>query len=391
MRVRRQGSKTTWLCALFAVLVLVLAACGGGEEATDGEEATGAAGADGEATDGAAEADGEAGDGPYTIGLSNGFIGSEWRTQMVEDVEQVFAEYEEQGLVDELIVESADVDVNGQIQQIRNLISAGVDAIIVNPNSATALNAAFQEAENQGIEVYATDQAVEAEFVTNVVIDQEQWGVENAEWLAGELGDGARIVAINGIAGHPANEARWSGAQAVFDDAGIEVLTNANADWDEATAQQTMSDLLATYQDLDGVFTQDGMALGVFRALEAGNQAGEITQTGEARAGFMQAWNELLESDTEFASVGVVNPPGIAGTALRVAVNELQGNEVAEDAFAEDGHTLFAPIPGVVTNDNFEEFWPEVEGQPEAYVVDSIMTEEEVQQEFFSATSADAS
>ena len=385
MRIRRKRRNGAWIVALFSALVLVLAACGGADGA-GGETATdGAAGAETEA------ADEEAAAGPFTIGLSNGFIGSEWRTQMVEDVEQVFAEYEEQGLVDQLIVESADVDVNGQIQQIRNLISAGVDAIIVNPNSATALNVVFQEAEDQDIQVYATDQAVEAEFVTNVVIDQEQWGAENAEWLAGELGDRARIVAINGIAGHPANEARWSGAQAVFDDAGIEVLANANADWDEATAQQTMSDLLATYQNLDGVFTQDGMALGVFRALEANNRIGEITQTGEARAGFMQGWNELLESDTEFASVGVVNPPGIAGTALRVAVNELQGNQIADDAFAEDGHTLFAPIPGVVTNDNFDEFWPEVEGQPEAYVVDSIMTEEEVQEQFFSATSADAS
>jgi ribose transport system substrate-binding protein len=349
-----------------------MSACGGADEpAAEDEESPGAA------ADGGAAAD----SGPFTIGLSNGFVGSEWRTQMVEDVEEVFAEYQEQGLVDDLIVESADVDVNGQIQQIRNLISAGVDAIIVNPNSATALNAVFQEAEDQGIEVFATDQAVEADFVTNVVIDQTQWGATNAEWLAGELGDGARIVAINGIAGHPANEARWSGAQEVFDEAGVEVLTNANADWDEATAQQIMSDLLATYRDLDGVFTQDGMALGVFRALEANNRTGEVLQTGEARAGFMQTWNDLLESDTEFASIGVVNPPGIAGTALRVAVNRLQGKEFAEDALT-DGHTLFAPIPGEVTNDNFEEFWPEVEGKPEAYVVDSIMTEEEVQQYF---------
>jgi ribose transport system substrate-binding protein len=382
--LRRQGRRRTTIWALLAALALVLAACGGSAESSDGASA-GASGG-GEAAEG-----GEGGEGPFTIGLSNGFVGSEWRTQMVEDVRDVFAEYEEQGLVDELIVESADVDVNGQIQQIRNLISAGVDAIIVNPNSATALNAVFQEAEGQGIQVYATDQAVEAESVTNVVIDQTEWGASNAEWLAGEVGDGGRIVAINGIAGHPANEARWTGAQQVFSDANIEVLANANADWDEATAQQQMSDLLATYQNIDGVFTQDGMALGVYRALEANDQVGDITQTGEARAGFMQAWNEQLESDTDFGSIGVVNPPGIAGTALRVAVNELQGNQVAEDAYAEDGHTLFAPIPGEVTNDTFEEYWPDVEDQPEAYVVDSIMTEDEVQQEFFSAASADAS
>jgi ribose transport system substrate-binding protein len=318
---------------------------------------------------------GEDGEGPFTIGLSNGFIGSEWRTQMVGDVEQVFDEYEQQGLVDELIVESADVDVNGQIQQIRNLISAGVDAIIVNPNSETALNAVFQEAVDQGILVIATDQAVSSEAVTNVVIDQEEWGRRNAEWLAGELGEGGQIVAINGIAGHPANEARWTGASEVFDQSGIEVLAEANADWDQATAQQTMSDLLATYPDLDGVFTQDGMALGVYQALEANDLLGEVRQTGEARAEFMQNWNEQLEEDTGFESIGVVNPPGVAGSALRVAVHLLQGEELSGDAL--DGNTLFVPIPGEVTNENFEEWFPEVEGQNPAYVVDGMLTEEE--------------
>lgn len=372
MTLRRQGRGSRWVWALVAALALLVTACGGGAESTDGASAGASE---------SAEGGGEAAEGPFTIGLSNGFVGSEWRTQMVDDVEEVFAEYQEQGVVDELIVESADVDVNGQIQQIRNLISAGVDAIIVNPNSATALNAVFQEAEDQGIQVYATDQAVEAEVVTNVVIDQTEWGAANAEWLADEVGDGGRIVAVNGIAGHPANEARWSGAQQVFEDAGVEVLTNANADWDQATAQQTMSDLLATYQDLDGVFTQDGMALGVYRALEANDELDDVVQTGEARAGFMQNWNEQLESGDDYGSIGVINPPGIAATALRVAVNELQGGQIAEDQLT-DGHTLFVPIPGEVTNDNFDEYWPEVEDQPEAYVVDSIMSEDEVQQFF---------
>jgi ribose transport system substrate-binding protein len=326
---------------------------------------------------GGGEAEGEA---PFTIGLSNGFVGSEWRTQMVEDVQQVFDEYEQEGLVDQLIVESADTDVNGQIQQIRNLISAGVDAIIVNPNSATALNAVFEEAVNQGILVIATDQAVTSEQVTNVVIDQKEWGRRNAEWLAGELGEGGQIVAINGIAGHPANEARWTGATEVFDQAGIEVLTDANADWDEATAQQTMSDLLATYPDLDGVFTQDGMALGVYQALEANDLVGEILQTGEARAGYMQTWNEQLEQDTGFRSIGVVNPPGVAGTALRVALHLLQGEEFAEETL--DGNTLFVPIPGEVTNENFDQWYPEVEGENPAYVVDGMLTEEEVTEYF---------
>ena len=68
--------------------------------------------------------------GPFTIGISNGFVGSEYRTQMIADIEEAASEYQEAGTLEELVLENADTDVNGQIQQVRNLINAGVDAII---------------------------------------------------------------------------------------------------------------------------------------------------------------------------------------------------------------------------------------------------------------------
>lgn len=337
---------------------LVLAACSGG----------GAPGAEGEPS----------GDGPFTIGLSNSFIGSEYRTQMVEDVEEVFAEYLEAGLVDELVLENADTDTNGQIQQIRNLINRGVDAIIVDPSSETALNQVFKEATDQGILVYAVDQAVTEPSVTNVVIDQGEWARPSAEWLAEKVGDGGKIVVINGIAGHPANEVRWEVAQGVFDAAGVEVLTVADGGWDQATGQQAMSDLLATYPDIDGVWTQDGMAQGILRALEAAGKTDEVLVSGEARGGFMRMWSEL--ADSGFESIGVVNPPGTAGTALHVAIAQLQGKEF-KDGIVENG-TLTLVDPPVVTSANFDEIWGEISELGDAFVVDHVLSKTEVA-EFF--------
>lgn len=349
------------LSAVVATLsaALVLAACSGGSGGTG-------------------EGDAPAGDGPYTIGLSNSFIGSEYRTQMVEDVEEVFAQYKEEGLVDELVLENADTDTNGQIQQVRNLINKGVDVIIVDPSSETALNQVFKEATDQGILVYAVDQAVTEASVTNVVIDQGEWARPSAEWLAEKVGDGGKIVVINGIAGHPANEVRWEVAQSVFDAAGVEVLTVADGGWDQATGQQAMSDLLATYPDIDGVWTQDGMAQGILRALEAAGKTGDIVISGEARGGFMRMWSEL--ADTGFESVGVVNPPGTAGTALHVAIAQLQGKEL-KDGVVVDG-TLTLPDPPVVTGANFDEVWNEISDLGDAFVVDHVLSKDEVA-EFF--------
>jgi ABC-type sugar transport system substrate-binding protein len=119
----------------------------------------------------------------YTIGLSNGFIGSEWRTQMIQQLEAVAAELTEAGTPIELVIESADVDVQGQIQQIQNLINRGVDAIIVNPNDIAALNSALEEAVEAGIVVISIDQEIGAQGVINVVIDQKEWAMKRV-WRA---------------------------------------------------------------------------------------------------------------------------------------------------------------------------------------------------------------
>jgi ribose transport system substrate-binding protein len=378
MRYPRPKSRA--IAATVAILALVLAACGGEDnvtddtdteptdtEAVDDTEADDTEGDDTEADDSQADA------GPFTIGVSNGFTGSEWRTQMIANIEEVFAEYEEQGLVDELIIENDDVDEAGQIEQIRNLVSQGVDAIIINPNSPDALNAAFDEAAAEGVQIFAVDQAVTSESVTNVVIDQGEWAKISARWLSEQLGEGATIVGVNGIAGHPANEARWNGATEVFEENGIEVVAQANANWSQAEGQTVMQDLLNQYgDDIDGVWAQDGVAEGVLRALIDADRL-DLTTTGEARAGYLRLWQETDGLDT----IGVVNPPGVGATALRVAVLSLQGESIDEGQLT-DGNTMLLPLPESVTNAELDQWVDDVEGQPDGYSVDVILSEDEV-------------
>ena len=313
-------------------------------------------------------------EGPFTIGVSNGFIGSEWREQMLSTLETAFEEYEAEGVVDELVVESADVDINGQIQQIRNLIRSDVDAIIVNPNSPTALDQVFAEAADQGIQIVAIDQAVESENVVNVVIDQSEWASISAQWLADEVGEGGQIIAVNGIDGHPANEDRWSGASEVFDASGVEVVANDYAEWDQNQGQTVTRDLLASNPDVDGVFVQDGMALGAFRALQAEGALEDVALVGEARVGYMREWDAQRE-EGDFSSIGVPNPPSVSVSALHVVVRMLQGQEFAADAL--DGNNAWLPIPETVTDDNFDEQFAQVEDENDAYAVDHALTPEE--------------
>jgi ribose transport system substrate-binding protein len=320
-----------------------------------------------------------AGSGPFTIGISNGFVGSEWRTQMIQNFEDTAQEFTDAGIPVELVIESADVDVQGQIQQVQNLINRGVDAIIINPNDQAALNSVLEEAVDEGIVVIAIDQEIGAEGVYNVVIDQTEWARISARWLAEELGGEGEIVLIEGFVGHPANEARMAGVQEVLDEyPGITVVGRESGQWDQATGQQVMSDFLASLPNIDAVWTQDGMALGALTAVQTANPEEWPIMVGEARAGYLQLWDQILETRPDFTSIGVVNPPGVASAGLRVAVELLAGNTVDESQLAGPfGNSLYVPIPEAITAENFEEVFAEYGDEPSSYTLDSFIGQSE--------------
>jgi ribose transport system substrate-binding protein len=361
---RRAVGKALALLAC-SVTVVFLAACGGG--GGGGEQGGGGGGGGNE--------------GPFTIGVSNGFVSSEWRTQMIDDLERINDEYKQEGLTEDLVIESADVDAQGQIQQMRNLINRGVDAIIVNPNDANALDQVIGQAEQAGIPVISVDQEIDAPGVTNVVIDQGEWARMGAEWLVEELGGEGDVVVINGIAGHPANEARYDAVQEVFEqNPGIEVVQEANADWDQASAQQEMSNILASQPNIDGVWTQDGMARGVLQAVQAANPDEYPPISGEARSGYMRLWEEVRQQNPDFASYGPVNPPGIGASGLRVAVELVQGGEIKQSELQGEGsNTLYVPIPGFVDNENLGAELQKISDREGEYALDGIISREEAQ------------
>lgn len=353
--MNRRHSRLT-LALILLTLAALMAACGA--PGTGGDAASGK---------------------PYTIGISNGFVGSEWRTQMLQEMEKVNAEYKQEGLTTDLVVESADTDVQGQTQQIRNLINRGVDAIIINPNSQTALNPVIKEAKDANIIVIAIDQEISAPEAINVVIDQTEWARTSARWLTEQLGGQGNVVVINGIAGHPANEARYNGVKEVFaQNPGIKVLNEVNANWDQATGQQKMADLLASQPAIDGVWSQDGMALGALQALVAANPEKFPVMAGEARAGYMKLWNQVKESHPDFKSFGVINPPAIGASGIRIVVELLQGKQFKEGTLKGPyGNSVYVPIPGQVDDSNFAAEVAKIANQPDSYVLDGSITREQ--------------
>ena len=315
----------------------------------------------------------------FTVGVSNGFVDSEWRTQMIADLQATNAEYMREGLTNNLIIQSADVDAQGQIQQIRNLINRGVNAIIIDPNSPAALNPVIKEATDAGIVVVSVDQEVSAPTAINVVIDQTEWARISMRWLAQQLHGQGNIVVINGIAGAPANEARYNGVKQILSQyPGIKVLNVVNANWDEATGQQKMAALLASQPNIDGVWSQDGMAQGALQAIITANPSHWPVMVGEARAGYLQLWQQVKATRPNFTSFGVVNPPGAGASGLRVAINLLMKKHLRPDVLqGAANNTIYVPIPGEVNEDNFADQYSLVKNLPASYTLDGSITRQQ--------------
>lgn len=321
----------------------------------------------------------------FTIGISNPFISSEYRTQMIQSLIEVNKEYMERGITNELVIESADTDVAGQIQQLQNLINKGVDAILVNPSDVNGLNDTLQEAINKGIIVISVDQELNTPGVYNVGIDQKEWAKISARWLAEKLGGQGNIVLIEGFPGHPANVARMEGVEEVLKEyPNIKVLGRETGRWDEATGQQVMSNFLASFPNLDGYWTQDGMAIGAMQAVMAASPPKWPILVGEGRCQFLQLWDQRLKEDPNFETIAVANPPGVSPTGLRIAVNMLMGKQVDKSKLGgANGLSFVIPVPVIVTKDNFQEvFTTMCKDKPATYLLDGIMTDEEVQQFF---------
>src|SRR5262249_14771152 len=103
----------------------------------------------------------------FVLGVSNTLVGNGWREEMICAIK---AQAAASGVVSKVIVADRNGGPAEQIADIRNLISAGAEAIIINPSSSTALNSVIAQAAARRGEMRSGDQrgtAPQAPHLTN--------------------------------------------------------------------------------------------------------------------------------------------------------------------------------------------------------------------------------
>jgi ribose transport system substrate-binding protein len=255
----------------------------------------------------------------YRLGASNTLQGNGWREEMICSIK---AQSLSSGRVDELIVAHRNTDAAGQLEDIRNLIAAGVDAIIVNPVSPDAINEALAEAIEAGIVVVAVDMGVTQEGAYLFSNDQEEYGYVGAKWLFEHLGGEGDVVYMRGAAGTDADNNRHAGwERALAEHPGINVVSETFTGWDQATGVQQINDFLATGQNLDGIWTSGIDNVIVDALLTAGVDL--VPVVGADNAGFV---NQLATVEG-LEGAAVTNPGSVGGAGVTLAIQILDGEE----------------------------------------------------------------
>jgi len=291
----------------------------------------------------------EAKEGPYTIGISNSYIGNAWRTQMIQ-MAQAFAETDAAApFIEELIIVSTGDDVEAQIATMDNMIASGVDAIVLNAINPTSFDAVVSRAVDAGIIVIAFDGIVNSPDAIIVNEDQIEFGAVMARDLAERMGGEGNVIMVNGVAGTSVDSDRNAGAKAVFAEyPGITILAELEGRWDSGTAQTVVADFLATQPQVDGVWVQGG-GPGVIQAFVDAGYEDLPPMAGEAENGFRIA---MGSGDIEGISVG--QTPGMIAVSIQAALELLQGRELPR--------VISMPLP-MVTSEDIEEgvhYFPEL-------------------------------
>jgi len=255
----------------------------------------------------------------YKIGISNTVQGNGWREQMICAMK---AQALASGKVESLNIAHRNTDAAGQLEDIRNLIQAGVNAIVVNPANADGINAAIKEATDAGIVVVAVDQAVTEPSAYILSNNQEEYAYLGAKWLFEQMGGKGAVVYMRGAAGAGADNDRDKGfKRALAEFPEITVAQEVFTGWQQDQGKQQMLDILASGVPFQGVWTSgiDNVIVDAF----VESNAPLVPIVGADNAGFVGQ----LSSVEGLVGAAVTNPGSVGGAGVELAIRILDGTK----------------------------------------------------------------
>lgn len=283
----------------------------------------------------------------------------------VRDKEAMEALAAQEGI--ELLVQVADADQAQQVQQVENLLTQGIDVLILAPHDASASAELVKKANDEGVPVISYDRLVTASNELNYYLsfDNERVGQLQGQFFVENVEKGNIML----FAGAPTDnnaslffKGAMSVLQSKIDSGDYTVIGGdtfeqvATDNWVPANAQNRAANVLTANAgaEIAGVLApNDGTAGGIIEAFKAASLAipvitGQDSEVAAAKRIMAGEQSMTIFKDTRL----------LANAAISTAIKLAKGESVETNGAVDNGSKEVPSIlldPQVVTKDNLEE------------------------------------
>jgi len=276
----------------------------------------------------------------YTIGVSQCSVDI-WREKLIDELTLSSYAY---GNIELKVVSSKDDD-RLQMQQINQLMSEGIDLLIVSPNQINTISSVVDSVYDSGIPVILFDRKTNSDKYT-AFMGADNYGIGKVmgEYAASSMKGQGRIVEIMGLSGSsPAIERQRGFDDIVKKFPNIEIVAARNGDWTEKSGEEVMEEILKEGVSFNCVFAHnDRMANGARTSIKKKGLRDSIMYIGidalsNDGGGMQKVMNGELTATYIYPTRGDL--------LMQLAVNILNGKPFQRDNYLKTS---------IVTDENVE-------------------------------------
>lgn len=212
----------------------------------------------------------------FTIGLAVSNLQADFFNQIKQAAE---AEAKDQGI--EIITVDAKGDATSQVNQIQDLLTREVDALIYLPAGATAASVPIREAKAAGVPVVCIDRNPDTPGDTFIATDSVAAARELGQWVAKQTGGKGNLAMLQGQIGTTPEQERDKGFTEGIAGTEIKIVAKQLAEWAQDKGFAVAQDLLQANPDINIFFGQcDATAMGAAQAVKVAGVTEKILIVG---------------------------------------------------------------------------------------------------------------
>ncbi len=227
-------------------------------------------------------------------------------------------------------------DIIKQITSMEDLVTSGIDILILNPLDHRALVPAVNATFEAGVPVFIVDSQIDpvANYMASVQAANERNGELIGEWIVRQLGDvNIKIALISGSQGNPVGREKRLGFVRGFVE--TQLMTQGNADlnivsqgwgnWTHIGGLEAMEDIIIAHPDINLLVAEnDAMGIGALKAINEAGKADNILVAGYD--GQKEAYELIKEG--RFHATALNSPKELARLVVESVVKYLNDESI---------------------------------------------------------------